>query len=129
MLRLICKNDENGVQNEFRKTKKNKGYTTEDITGGKKVPFPTMVRIRKECRLQTAKLRGGIKQKKLFFFTFCQKIQTPPPSPFLTTSDFSDKEFFDSAQTAPPLFGENGQKTPRFFITPPPLVGKFCQKI
>ena len=47
-----------------------------------------------------ASLRGGI--KKCFFFTFSQKIETPPPPPpFLTTSVFSDKDFFDLAQTPP----------------------------
>ena len=58
-------------------------------------------------------LRGGI--KKLCFFTFFQNPETPPLPPFLTTSVFSDKDFFDSAQT-PPFSAKNGQKTTSFFI-------------
>ena len=52
--------------------------------------------------------------KKLFFFTAGQKIRPPPP-PFLTTSVFSDKDFFALAETPPP-FGEKWSKNYQFFI-------------
>ena len=44
----------------------------------------------------------GRHKKKLFFLLSVKKLR-PPPSPFLTTSVFSDKDFFDSAQTPPPF--------------------------
>ena len=54
-----------------------------------------------------------LRHKKNCFFTFCQKTETPPPPPFLTTSVFSDKDFFYSGQT--PLFlVKNGKKLPIF---------------
>ena len=49
----------------------------------------------------------------MFCFTFSKKSETPPP-PFLTTSVFSDKDFFGLGKT-PPLNEKNGHKT-RFLV-------------
>ena len=64
-------------------------------------------------KLVIATVRGGIK-KNCFFFTFSQKIQTPPSPPFLTASVFSDKDFFVFAETPPPLV-KISQKSPSIF--------------
>ena len=61
-------------------------------------------------------IRGAI--KKTVFFTFSKKTEPPPPPPFLTTSVFSDKDFFDSAQTHPPFRRKMVKKLPVFIQNP-----------
>ena len=51
----------------------------------------------------------------------------PPPPPFLTTSVFSVKDFFDSAQT-PPLFGEKWSKNYQFFLYKTPIFWQIMPK-
>ena len=71
-------------------------------------------------------LRGGVK-KNCFFLLFVKKLRPPPPT-FLTTSVYSDKDFFDSAQTPPPIQQKMVKKLPVFFYIKPPCSGKLCRK-
>ena len=51
------------------------------------------------------------RHKKLLYFTFSHKSETPLPSPFFDhLSFFSDKDFFDWARPPPPLNEKNGKK-------------------
>ena len=64
-------------------------------------------------------IRGAIKN---CFFTFSKKLRPPSP-PFLTTSVFSDKDFFDSAQTPSPFLRKMVKNYQFFFYIKPPFVG------
>ena len=55
------------------------------------------------------------RHKKLFFFTLSKKKTETPTPPFLTTSVFSDTDFFNSAQTPHPFSAKNGNKNTIFF--------------
>ena len=59
--------------------------------------------------------KKGSHKKTGFFLLLVKKLSPPPPSPFLTTSVFSDKDFLDWPRP-PPLFGENWSKKYQFFF-------------
>ena len=79
--------------------------------------LPNTTRYAMKFFCPPTQLRGGVK-KNWFFMTFSQKTETPPP-PFLTTSVFSDKDFFDSAQTPPPFRRKMVKKLPGFLYKTP----------
>ena len=65
---------------------------------------------------------GGV--KKLFFLLSVKKLRPPSP-PFLTTSVFSDKDFFTRAR--PPLFlAKNGKKTTSFSCKTPIFLANYA---
>ena len=73
-------------------------------------------------------LRGGINKKTGIFLHLVKILRPPRPLPlFWPPQFFSDKDFFDSAQT-PPFRRKMVKKLPVCYINPP-FFGKLCQKI
>ena len=62
------------------------------------------------------------------FFTLSKKNETLHLPLFLTTSVFSNKDFFDSAQTPPPFRQKMVKKTTSFFLYKTPIFGQIMPK-